>query len=104
MLNSNLIKYDGSITSGSIAGGSYFNDKLQKGLYYHVISGKEVTGIPKGSYYYGVLLSFITHNPPFDWRNCQIYIPHNGNDIYIRTLNDENLQWRKISATIVSST
>ena len=62
---------------------------------------EKIKGYPKGIYGYGTLITIMRQAGLYSaeqWRNSQIYIPHNGQMVY-RTL--ANNKWQCVDGTTV---
>lgn len=78
----------------------------RKGIYIQLVSvelgdTKNIKGFPKGIYGYGTLITIMRQEGMFSkeqWRNAQVYIPHNGQMVYRTLANDK---WQCVDGTTV---
>ena len=76
------------------------------GIYIQIMSvepcdTENIKGYPKGIYGYGILITIMRQagmSSNEQWRNAQVYIPHNGKMVY-RTL--VNNKWQCVDGTTV---
>lgn len=107
-LNSNLtmslLAYDDVTKNSTSIEYTAYNNR--KGIYIQLVSvetgdTEKIKGYPKGIYGYGTLITIMRQAGMYSaeqWRNAQIYIPHNGQMVY-RTL--ANNKWQCVDGTTV---
>ena len=78
----------------------------RKGIYIQMVAvesryTENIKGYPKGIYGYGTLITIMRQegmNSNDQWRNAQVYIPHNGQMVYRTLANDK---WQCVDGTTV---
>nr|DAH26507.1 MAG TPA: hypothetical protein [Caudoviricetes sp.] len=107
-LNSNLtmslLAYDNVTKNSTSIEYDVYNNRA--GIYIQIMTletgdTEKIKGYPKGIYGYGTLITIMRQAGMYSaeqWRNAQIYIPHNGKMVY-RTL--ANSKWQCVDGTTI---
>lgn len=99
-----LLAYDNVTNDSTSIEYDVYNNRA--GIYIQLVSVKlgdteKIKGYPKGIYGYGTLITIMRQvgmSSKEQWRNAQIYIPHNGKMVY-RTL--ANNKWQCVDGTTI---
>lgn len=103
-LTMSLLAYDDVTNDSTSIEYDVYNNRA--GIYIQLVSVKlgdteKIKGYPKGIYGYGTLITIMRQvgiSSKEQWRNAQIYIPHNGKMVYRTLANDK---WQCVDGTTV---